>query len=122
MDLDHIDLPYFIFPTFITLPITKSKLIDAEKVYVVGHSSGAVAIMRLCEEIEVDIEAAFVVSACATHLDDAGEKAAGYYPEQPDGSTRPWRFDLIRKKCKRLVYISSKVPAINYVSCEGFRV
>ena len=25
------------------------------------------------EEIEVEIEAAFVVSACATHLDDAGK-------------------------------------------------
>ena len=55
------------------IPFIKSKLQDAEKVYVVGHSSGAVAIMRLCEEIEVEIEAAFVVSACATHLDDAGK-------------------------------------------------
>ena len=57
----------------IWIPFIKSKLQDTEKVYVVGHSSGAVAIMRLCEEIEVEIEAAFVVSACATHLDDAGK-------------------------------------------------
>ena len=39
--------------------------------------SGAVAILRLCEELGQDIDAAFVVSACATHLGDDNEKASG---------------------------------------------
>ena len=59
------------------IPFIKSKLDSAEKVYVVGHSSGAVAILRLCEELGQDIDAAFVVSACATHLGDDNEKASG---------------------------------------------
>jgi len=89
------------------IPFIKSKLESADKVYVVGHSSGAVAILRLCEELGQDIDAAFVVSACATHLGDDNEKASGYYPTQPDGTKKPWRFDLIRKKCKKLVFLSS---------------
>ena len=32
---------------------------------------------------------------------------SGYYPTQPDGTEKPWRFDLIRKKCKKLVFLSS---------------
>ena len=32
---------------------------------------------------------------------------SGYYPTQPDGTKKPWRFDLIRKKCKKLVLLSS---------------
>jgi hypothetical protein len=59
------------------IPFIKSKLDSAENVYVVGHSSGAVAILRLCEELGQDIDAAFVVSACATHLGDDNEKASG---------------------------------------------
>ena len=59
------------------IPFIKSKLDFANKVYVVGHSSGAVAILRLCEELGQDIDAAFVVSACATHLGDDNEKASG---------------------------------------------
>ena len=33
---------------------------------------------------------------------------SGYYPTQPDGTHKPWCFDIIRKKCKKLVFISSK--------------
>jgi hypothetical protein len=32
---------------------------------------------------------------------------SGYYPTQPDGTKKPWRFDLIRKKFKKLVLLSS---------------
>ena len=33
---------------------------------------------------------------------------AGYYPTQPDGTHKPWCFDMIRKKCKKLIFVSSK--------------
>ena len=32
----------------------------------------------------------------------------GYYPTQPDGTHKPWCFEMIRKKCKKLIFISSK--------------
>ena len=47
---------------------------DADTV-LVGHSSGAVACMRLLESTE--LAGAVLVSACHTDLGDAGERAAG---------------------------------------------
>lgn len=57
---------------------------------VVGHSSGAVAAMRLLEERR--LAGCVLVSACHTDLGDAGEAAAGYYP--PSGG--PWQWETIR--------------------------
>ncbi len=49
---------------------------------VVGHSSGAVACMRLLESTR--LRGAVLVSACHTDLGLASERAAGYY-------SRPWQ-------------------------------
>ena len=65
---------------------------------VVGHSSGAVAAMRLAEETPV--AALVLVSACHTDLGDPGERAAGYY-------ARPWRWDAIKANCGRIVQFHS---------------
>ena len=54
---------------------------DADTI-VIGHSSGAVACMRLLESTQ--LRGAVLVSACHTDLGDAGERAAGYY-------SRPWQ-------------------------------
>ncbi len=54
---------------------------DADTI-VIGHSSGAVACMRLLESTR--LRGAVLVSACHTDLGDAGERAAGYY-------SRPWQ-------------------------------
>ena len=53
---------------------------------VIGHSSGAVACMRLLESTR--LWGAVLVSACHTDLGDAGERAAGYY-------SRPWQVSRI---------------------------
>lgn len=57
---------------------------------VIGHSSGAVATMRLLEEHK--LAGAVLVASCHTDLGDAGEQAAGYYP--PSGGE--WQWDKIR--------------------------
>ena len=58
---------------------------------VVGHSSGAVAAMRLLEEHR--LAGCVLVSACHTDLGDAGEAASGYYP--PSGGE--WKWSQIRE-------------------------
>ena len=63
---------------------------DASTV-VIGHSSGAVAAMRLLEEHE--LAGALLVSACHTDLGCASERAAGYYP--PSGG--PWQWEAIQR-------------------------
>ena len=57
-----------------------------ERTVVIGHSSGAVATMRLLETHR--LHGAVLVSACHTDLGDDGERAAGYYP--PSGG--PWQW------------------------------
>jgi predicted alpha/beta hydrolase family esterase len=75
----------------------------------VGHSSGAVAAMRLAEETVVG--GLVLVSACHSDLGDEGERASGYYP--PSGG--PWNWEAIRKNCSWIVQFHSKddplVPA-----------
>eukprot|EP01046_Picozoa_sp_COSAG06_P085827 COSAG06_NODE_32490_length_505_cov_0.921182_2_plen_124_part_01 len=56
----------------------------------IGHSSGAVACMRLLERPGTQLLGAVLVSACHTDLGDAGERAAGYY-------SRPWQWSKIRQ-------------------------
>ena len=48
---------------------------DSE-VYVIGHSSGAVCIMRLLETYRVD--GAFLVSGCVSDLGEASERISGF--------------------------------------------
>lgn len=71
--------------------------VDASTV-VVGHSSGAVAAMRLAKETKV--AALVLMSACHTDLGDPGERAAGYY-------ARPWRWDAIRANAGRIIQFHS---------------
>ena len=64
-----------------------------ERTVVIGHSSGAVAAMRLLETHR--LAGAVLVSACHTDLGDANEAASGYYP--PSGG--PWRFAAMMRSC-----------------------
>jgi predicted alpha/beta hydrolase family esterase len=71
----------------IWLPFMLSTLGCADpSTIVVGHSSGAVAALRLLEDNK--LAGAVLVSSCHTDLGDAGEQAAGYYP--PKGGNWKW--------------------------------
>ena len=58
----------------------------------VGHSSGAQAGLRLCEERR--LRGLVLVSACVTDLGDEGERLSGYYPSR-DGSKNPWESKVL---------------------------
>jgi len=80
------------------VPFMRETLKVGADTVVVGHSSGAVAAMRLAEETPV--AALVLVSACHTDLGDPGERAAGYY-------ARPWRWDAIKANCGCIVQFHS---------------
>ena len=74
----------------IWLPFMLASLGCDANTVLIGHSSGAVAAMRLLEEHK--LAGALLVSACHTDLGNAHEAASGYYP--PSGG--PWQWDAIR--------------------------
>jgi len=61
--------------------------VQDERTIVVGHSSGAVAAMRLAEQQKV--LGIVLISACHTDLGLKSERIAGYY-------SRPWLWDAIK--------------------------
>ncbi len=87
----------------------KSKLesTDTEKRYVVGHSNGAVAIIRLLEIFKM--KGAFIVAGCVTHLGYEEEKISGYYPEQSGSDKlRPWEWEKMKENSGWLVQFGSE--------------
>eukprot|EP00667_Euglena_gracilis_P028191 EG_transcript_35667 len=71
---------------------------DADTV-LVGHSSGAVAALRLLES-GTRVLGCVLVSACYTDLGDPRETEAGYY-------NRPWDWEAIRRNTKWMVQFHS---------------
>ncbi|TFJ82092.1 hypothetical protein NSK_006757 [Nannochloropsis salina CCMP1776] len=69
------------------LPFMKDRLKCDASTVVIGHSSGAEAVMRFAESHRV--AGLVLVSACVTDLGDANERASGYY-------NRPWRWTEIK--------------------------
>ena len=86
------------------LPFIRSSLkVDENTVYI-GHSSGAVAGMRLLEDSK--LLGAVLISACHTDLGDAGERKAGYY-------NRPWKWTQITSNAEWILqYHSDDDPFI----------
>ena len=84
--------------------------------YLIGHSSGAVCIMRLLEKYTLD--GVILVSGCVDHLGHESERISCYYPSQPDesawarehgpGTERPWRWDLMKQNSGFFVHIGGK--------------
>ena len=74
----------------IWLPFMTDELGADERTVLIGHSSGAVAAMRLLETHK--LYGCVLVSACHTDLGDGNERASGYYP--PSGG--PWQWSNIR--------------------------
>ena len=80
-------------------------LVDKDTV-VVGHSSGAQAVLRLAEKIE--LHALIIVSACVTDGGDAGERESGWYD-------RPFQWDLMKRNvAKRFQFASRDDPLIPF--------
>ena len=74
----------------IWLPFLRDEMKVDERTVLIGHSSGAVAAMRLLEE-GTRVFGCVLISACHTDLGDANERGSGYYP--PSGG--PWRWEKI---------------------------
>src|SRR5205085_912422 len=79
------------------LPFIEQKM-ESEDCILIGHSSGAVAILRYLETHKVG--GAVIVAACYTDLGDEKEKASGYYSEA-------WHWDKIRKNAGWIVQFAS---------------
>jgi len=101
---DYFECPLLDFPDprkareSIWLPFIRDKLQCNSECIVVGHSSGAEAIMRLLETDRV--HGAVLVSACHTDLGMESERISGYY-------SRPWQWKLIANNADWIVQFHS---------------
>ena len=94
----------------IWLPYIRDVLIgegNNHRSIIVGHSSGAVAAMRLLEE--TNIYGAVLISACHTDLGEPNERISGYYPGFKEGSDdpNPWDFESMKKNSQFVLQFHS---------------
>ena len=99
------------------LPFIKDVLGADADTLLIGHSSGACAALRLAEAQRLG--ALVVVSVTPSDMDDANERASGYY-------SRPWQWAAMRANCKTIVQFSSRddplIPiALQRTAAEGLR-
>jgi len=80
------------------LPWIEDKSKGADKVILIGHSSGAVAIMKYLEDHQV--EGAILVGGSHTDLGDEKEKASHYFDD-------PWQWDKIKKNIAWIIQFAS---------------
>ncbi|MCB9823460.1 alpha/beta hydrolase [Candidatus Nomurabacteria bacterium] len=80
------------------LPFIKERL-STEDAILIGHSSGAVAILRYLEENKCKL--AILVGACYTDLGDEHEKKSGYFDN-------PWKWDKIKSNAEKIVLFASR--------------
>mgnify|MGYP002476760699 CR=1 FL=1 len=81
------------------VPHLRDKMQCGPNTIVVGHSSGAVAAMRLLEE--TPLLGVVLVAACHTDLGCEHEREAGYYD-------RPWQWDKIKENAGWIVQFHSR--------------
>ncbi len=75
--------------------------------YIVGHSSGAVCIMRLLETYK--LTGAVIVAGCVSHLGYEEEFISGYYPFQPNKEEiRPWLWSNMKENSNWIIEFSSQ--------------
>ena len=72
--------------------------VDDGNTIVIGHSSGAVAAMRLLEN--TPLVGAILVAACWTDLGEESERISGYY-------SRPWLWEQIKANAGWIVQFHS---------------
>jgi len=81
------------------LPFIINELKADKNTVAIGHSSGAVAILRLLETNK--LLGAVIVGACYTDLGDEMEKKSGYYDD-------PWRWKKIKENTGWIVQFASQ--------------
>ena len=92
------------------IPFMEQKMGKDENVILIGHSSGAVAIMRFLENHK--ILGTVLVGACYTDLAEEKEKISGYY-------NRPWNWEKIKENAGWIIQFASTDDP--YISKEEFR-
>jgi predicted alpha/beta hydrolase family esterase len=83
----------------IWIPFIKEKLSGDQDPILIGHSTGAIAVMRFLEENKCRL--AILVASYHTDLGDELESKSGYF----DG---PWRWGLIKKNAGKIVMFASE--------------
>lgn len=101
------------------VPFIESKINNYSKRFLIGHSSGTEAIMRLLETTTY-IDGVFLVSGCVSDLGSEVERFSGYYPQQMDGSFREWRWDEMKKHSGWIMHIGSEDD--QFIPVEEMRV
>ena len=91
----------------IWIPFIKKKLSGDQDSILIGHSSGAIAVMRFLEENRCRL--AILVASYHTDLGDEIERKSGYFDD-------PWRWDLIRKNAGKIVMFASETDPYISVS------
>ena len=81
------------------LPFIERHALQKEEVVLIGHSSGAVAILRYLETHKA--EGAIIAGACVTDLGDDMEKASGYYDSA-------WQWESIKKNTGWIIQFASR--------------
>ena len=82
----------------IWVPFIKEKISNDENAILIGHSSGATAILKFLEENKCKL--AIIVEAYHSDLGDELEKKSGYFDE-------PWKWDRIKSNAKKIVIFAS---------------
>ena len=80
------------------LPWIEEKAKGADKIILIGHSTGTVAILRYLESHHV--EGAVLVAAFHTDLGDAKEKKSHYFDS-------PWQWEKIKQNVKWIIQFAS---------------
>eukprot|EP00878_Enallax_costatus_P015163 GHUV01015875.1.p1 GENE.GHUV01015875.1~~GHUV01015875.1.p1 ORF type:complete len:188 (+),score=31.76 GHUV01015875.1:474-1037(+) len=80
------------------IPFMRNELRAAEDSIIVGHSSGAAAAMRFCEQYKV--AGIVLVSAYTTDQGDELEASSGYF-------NRPWQWNRIKDNAGFIVQFAS---------------
>jgi uncharacterized protein len=79
------------------IPFIKDKLLSEDTI-LIGHSSGAVAILRYLEENKCKL--AILVGVYYTDLGDENEKKSGYF-------NTPWQWNKIKSNAEKIVLFAS---------------
>ncbi|MEK6888225.1 MAG: alpha/beta hydrolase [Candidatus Aenigmatarchaeota archaeon] len=80
------------------IPFMEKQLKGDENAILIGHSSGAVAILRYLENHKA--LGAVIVGACYTDLNDEHEKLSGYFNDK-------WQWDKIKKNSQWVIQFAS---------------